>query len=54
MRHPGPQTAEIALDIDGATRTFKADGNGPVDAIFNAIVTLVPHKACWNSTRCTP
>ncbi len=40
----GPQTAEIALDVDGATRTFKAAGNGPVDAIFNAIVTLVPHN----------
>ena len=41
----GPQTAEIVLDIDGAPRSFKAQGNGPVDAIFNAIVTLVPHNA---------
>jgi 2-isopropylmalate synthase len=40
----GPQTAEIALDIDGTRKTFKATGNGPVDAIFNAIVTLVPHN----------
>ena len=39
----GPQSAEIALDIDGERRTFKATGNGPIDAIFNAIVTLVPH-----------
>ena len=41
----GPQTAEIALDIDGVSRSYKAQGNGPVDAIFNAIVTLVPHSA---------
>ncbi len=41
----GPQTAEIALDIDGARKTFVATGNGPVDAIFNGIVTLVPHNA---------
>ena len=41
----GPQTAEISLDIDGQERSFKAQGNGPVDAIFNAIVTLVPHNA---------
>ena len=41
----GPQTAEIVLDIDGETKRFKATGNGPIDAIFNAIVTLVPHNA---------
>ncbi len=41
----GPQTAEITLSIDGVARSFKAAGNGPVDAIFNAIVTLVPHNA---------
>ena len=40
----GPQTAEITLTIDGAPKSFKATGNGPVDAIFNAIVTLVPHN----------
>ena len=41
----GPQTAEIELTVDGAPRSFTATGNGPVDAIFNAIVTLVPHDA---------
>ena len=41
----GPQTAEIAIDIDGERKTFKATGNGPIDAIFNGIVTLVPHNA---------
>ena len=41
----GPQKAEIALDMDGERKTFTATGNGPVDAIFNGIVTLVPHNA---------
>ncbi len=41
----GPQTADITLSVDGVERAFKATGNGPVDAIFNAIVTLVPHNA---------
>ena len=41
----GPQTAEIALDVDGTRKSFKGTGNGPVDAIFNSIVTLVPHNA---------
>jgi 2-isopropylmalate synthase len=40
----GPQTADLTLDIDGTERSFTATGNGPVDAIFNAIVTLVPHN----------
>ena len=41
----GPQTAEVSLDVDGVRKTFKATGNGPIDAIFNGIVTLVPHNA---------
>ena len=41
----GPQTAELALDVDGQHKSFKATGNGPIDAIFNAIATLVPHNA---------
>ena len=41
----GPQTADLTLSIDGDERSFKATGNGPVDAIFNAIATLVPHNA---------
>ncbi len=41
----GPQTAAVALDIDGARKSYTATGNGPVDAIFNGIVTLVPHNA---------
>jgi 2-isopropylmalate synthase len=41
----GPQTAEIDLVIDGEHRWTTARGNGPVDAIFAAIRTLIPHEA---------
>ncbi|HEX4111410.1 MAG TPA: 2-isopropylmalate synthase [Stellaceae bacterium] len=41
----GPQTAELELTVDGASRAIKTAGNGPVDAIFNAIRALVPHTA---------
>jgi len=41
----GPQSAALTLDIDGVHVTHQATGNGPVDAIFNAILALVPHNA---------
>ena len=41
----GPQTATLTLDIDGEHVTTQSTGNGPVDAIFKAIRTLVPHEA---------
>ncbi len=41
----GPQTADIAITIDGTEQRHKADGNGPVDAIFNAIKAMVPQDA---------
>ncbi|GBU19978.1 MULTISPECIES: 2-isopropylmalate synthase [Methylobacterium] len=41
----GPQRATMKIDMDGRTRTEEADGNGPVDAVFNAIHALVPHEA---------
>jgi 2-isopropylmalate synthase len=41
----GPQTAEMELEIDGTVRAAKTEGNGPVDAIFNGIKTLVPNEA---------
>ncbi|MET0546275.1 MAG: 2-isopropylmalate synthase [Caulobacterales bacterium] len=41
----GPQTAEIDLDVKGETKWATARGNGPVDAVFNAITMLIPHKA---------
>ena len=39
----GPQTAEIDLMIDDEHKWAIARGNGPVDAVFNAIKALVPH-----------
>lgn len=39
----GPQVAELELTIEGATKSITVEGNGPVDAIFKAIRTLVPH-----------
>ena len=41
----GPQSATLTLDIDGVQHTVQSTGNGPVDAIFNAIKLLVPHEA---------
>jgi 2-isopropylmalate synthase len=41
----GPQTAEIDLIINGQPQWATARGNGPVDAVFNAISQLVPHNA---------
>jgi len=41
----GPQTAMIALRIGGEVRRATVEGNGPIDATFNAIGALVPHAA---------
>jgi 2-isopropylmalate synthase len=42
----GPQSATLTLDMgEGRQETVQATGNGPVDATFNAIIKLVPHKA---------
>jgi 2-isopropylmalate synthase len=41
----GPHSATLTLDIDGVHHTRQSTGNGPVDAIFNAIHALVPHQA---------
>ena len=41
----GPQSATLTLDIDGKHVTTQSTGNGPVDAIFKAIRSLVPHEA---------
>ena len=39
------QIATLTLEIDGAQRTVQSNGNGPVDATFNAIKALAPHEA---------
>ena len=41
----GPQAATLTLDLDGVHKTVQATGNGPVDAVFNAIKAIVPHEA---------
>jgi len=41
----GSQKATITLDVDGKHETREATGDGPVDAIFNAIKDIVPHEA---------
>jgi 2-isopropylmalate synthase len=41
----GAQTCALKLDIDGEHKSAHVTGNGPVDAIFNAIQELIPHEA---------
>ncbi|MGH6971634.1 MAG: alpha-isopropylmalate synthase regulatory domain-containing protein, partial [Caulobacteraceae bacterium] len=41
----GPQEAEIALVVDGVERSARSTGDGPVDAVFNAIQAVAPHGA---------
>ncbi|MEN8894876.1 MAG: 2-isopropylmalate synthase [Yoonia sp.] len=41
----GPQSADMALEIDGAFVETMATGDGPVDATFNAVKALVEHSA---------
>ena len=40
----GPQRATMKLDIEGTVVIEECEGNGPVDATFNAIKALVPHE----------
>jgi 2-isopropylmalate synthase len=39
----GPQRAILTLAVDGEETTVTSRGNGPVDALFNAIRQIVPH-----------
>ena len=39
------KTAEMTLEIDGTASSVTATGDGPVDAAFNAVKELFPHKA---------
>jgi 2-isopropylmalate synthase len=39
------QSAELTLDVDGVETSAQASGDGPVDAVFNAIHEIVPHQA---------
>jgi len=41
----GPQRAILTLAVDGEDKTVAARGNGPVDALFNAVRMIVPHDS---------
>ncbi len=41
----GPQSADLTLSIDGTDHQISKTGDGPVDATFNAVITLFPHEA---------
>jgi 2-isopropylmalate synthase len=40
-----PPRAELELEIDGEVKACSATGDGPVDAVFNCVKQLFPHKA---------
>ncbi len=40
-----PQSADLTLTIDGEDHQTTAQGDGPVDATFNAVQALFPHDA---------
>ena len=41
----GPQSADIVMEIDGDEKASVTTGDGPVDATFKAIKSLVDHSA---------
>ncbi len=41
----GPQTAELEISVDGESQKVTAEGDGPVDATFNAIRKVFDHSA---------
>lgn len=40
-----PQSADLILEIDGKDHRATAQGDGPIDAAFNAVKKVVSHKA---------
>ncbi|MEM6534895.1 MAG: 2-isopropylmalate synthase [Pseudomonadota bacterium] len=40
----GPQSADLTLRVEGEAHQVSCEGNGPVDAVFNAIRQIVPHE----------
>jgi 2-isopropylmalate synthase len=41
----GPQQAFLTVTIEGVEKSANATGDGPVDAVFNAIHAVMPHDA---------
>jgi 2-isopropylmalate synthase len=54
LRHRGPQSADLILSVDGVDHRVTRTGDGPVDATFNAVKMLFPHRRGCSSTRSTP
>ncbi len=40
----GPQSADLTVLVEGEEQSAFCEGNGPVDAVFNAIRKIVPHE----------
>ncbi|MEL6830477.1 MAG: alpha-isopropylmalate synthase regulatory domain-containing protein, partial [Pseudomonadota bacterium] len=40
-----PQTADLTVLVEDKEIAAQAEGNGPVDAVFNAIRAVVPHQS---------
>ncbi|WP_116130808.1 2-isopropylmalate synthase [Tropicimonas sp. IMCC34043] len=40
-----PQSADLTLTVDGTDHQVTANGDGPVDATFNAVKQIFPHSA---------
>ena len=47
----GPQRATMRLTVNGQTRIEEAEGNGPVDAVFNCIRDWCRTRPSSNSIR---
>ncbi len=43
-----PQSADLTLTVDGVDHQVTSTGDGPVDAVFNAVKELFPHNARLN------
>ncbi|RED18307.1 2-isopropylmalate synthase [Pontivivens insulae] len=41
----GPQTCTMVLMVDGEAKRAETEGDGPVDATFNALKSLISHSA---------
>ncbi|TKW67782.1 MAG: 2-isopropylmalate synthase [Paracoccus denitrificans] len=39
------QSADLTMIVDGQERTASTTGDGPVDAVFNAVTEIYPHQA---------
>ena len=39
------QSADLTLVVDGQDQTASTTGDGPVDAVFNAVKQIYPHEA---------